>query len=193
MNTEAKQIALDFGSLYCPFNAEIHNQHYLESFLYQHELKSLVIENTFLTSISNPSSIDLNLTNNALSFQSTETVSTGLSEFHKLVLTVLKTSIVKNKLQEIQYRNCKYFDPRKFNKDLKEEFSREYVDSCSKFDEIFLKVLNIHASLKKKMLRANHAPYVSKALRKAIMKRSCLENIYFKKQDNHSSRASNHS
>ena len=39
------------------------------------------------------------------------------------------------------------------------------------------------------MLRANHAPYVSKALRKAIMKRSCLENVYFKKQDNHSLRA----
>ena len=44
------------------------------------------------------------------------------------------------------------------------------------------------------MLTANHAPYVSKkALRKAIMKRSCLENIYFKKQDNYSLRASNHS
>ena len=39
------------------------------------------------------------------------------------------------------------------------------------------------------MLRANHAPYASKALMKAIMIRSCLENVYFKKQDNHSSRA----
>ena len=39
------------------------------------------------------------------------------------------------------------------------------------------------------MLRANHAPYVSKAPRKSIMKRSCLENVYFKKQDNHSLRA----
>ena len=38
------------------------------------------------------------------------------------------------------------------------------------------------------MVRANHATYESKALRKAIMKRSCLENIYFKKQDNHSLR-----
>ena len=36
------------------------------------------------------------------------------------------------------------------------------------------------------MLRANHAPYVSKALRKAILKTSRLENIYFKNQDNHS-------
>ena len=71
---------------------------------------------------------------------------------------------------------------------MKQEFSREYVDSCSKFDEIFLKVLNRHAPLTK-MLRVNHAPYVSKAIRKAIMKRSCLENVYYKKQDNHSLRA----
>ena len=30
---------------------------------------------------------------------------------------------------------------------MKDEFSREYVDSCSKFDEIFLKVLNRRAPL----------------------------------------------
>ena len=61
---------------------------------------------------------------------------------------------------------------------MKEEFSRECVDSSSKFDEIFLKVLNVQ--LKKKMLRVNHAPCVSKALKKAIMKRSCLENYISK-------------
>ena len=72
---------------------------------------------------------------------------------------------------------------------MKEEVSHEYVHSCSKFDEIFLKILNRHAPLKKKMLRANHAPYASKALRKAIMKRSCLENVYLKNQDKHSLRA----
>ena len=72
---------------------------------------------------------------------------------------------------------------------MKEEFSREYLDSCSKCDEIFLKVLNRHASLKKKVPMANHAAYVSKALRKAIMKRFCLESVYFKKEDNHFLRA----
>ena len=161
----------------------------MESFFYQHELKSLVKEKNCFKSISNSSCIDLFLTNNALSFQNTKTVSTGLSDFHKLVLTALKTSIVKNNPQEIQYRDYKYFDSRKFNRDLKEEFSREYVDSCSKCDEIFLKVLNRHAPLRKKMLRANHVPYVSKALRKAMMGRSCLENMFFKKQGNQSLRA----
>ena len=32
------------------------------------------------------------------------------------------------------------------------------------------------------MLKANHAPYIAKAVRKAIMKRSYLENLYFKKR-----------
>ena len=51
------------------FNARIHDD-YLESFLYQHKLKSIV-EKTCFKSISNLSCIDLFFTNKALSFQST--------------------------------------------------------------------------------------------------------------------------
>ena len=39
----------------------------------------------------------------------------------------------------------------------------------------------LYTPLKKKTFRANHAPYMTKALRKAIMKRSELESKYFKK------------
>ena len=63
------------------FNAEIYD-HYLGTFLYRHELKSLVKEKTYFESISNPNCIDLFLTNNVLSFRSTKTVSTGLLNFH---------------------------------------------------------------------------------------------------------------
>ena len=38
------------------------------------------------------------------------------------------------------------------------------------------------------LLRANHASYISKPLRKAIMKRSYLENLYFKRLTDHSLR-----
>ena len=164
------------------FNAEIYD-HYLETFLYQHELISLVEEKPCFKIISNPSCMNLFFKKNAFSFQSTKTVSSGLSDFHKLVLTVLKTSSVKNQPRKIQYRNYKYFHSRKFSRDLKEEFSCKYVTSSSKFDEIFLEVLNRHAPLKKKMLMANHATCVSKVLRKAIMKIYCLENVYFVKQN----------
>ena len=90
------------------FNAEIID-HYFETFLYQHELEILVKEKTCFKIISYPRCIDLFLINNALSLQSTKTVSNGLLNFQKLVLTVLKISIVKNKAREIQYRNYNYF------------------------------------------------------------------------------------
>ena len=41
-------------------------------------------------------------------------------------------------------------------------------------------MLNIHTPIKKKLLRANHVSYVTKALRKTIMKRSELESKYVK-------------
>ena len=72
---------------------------------------------------------------------------------------------------------------------LKNVLTKENIDSCTKFDEQFLKVLNIHAPLKRKLLRVNHALYISKTLRKAIMRRSYLETIYFKKRTDHSLKA----
>ena len=69
------------------FDVEIH-ENYLKSFLYQHEHVSLV------KSISNPICIDLFLTKTHFFKKTLKTVSTVLSEFYKLVLTVLKTSIV---------------------------------------------------------------------------------------------------
>ena len=39
-----------------------------------------------------------------------------------------------------------------------------------------------HASIKKKILRFNNNPFMSKALRKAIMHKSKLKNIYNKKE-----------
>ena len=65
----------------------------IDSFIYEHDLHNLVKEKTCFKSVENPSCIDLILTNNAMAFQNTTTVFTGLSDFHKLVLTVLRTSI----------------------------------------------------------------------------------------------------
>ena len=46
------------------------------------------------------------------------------------------------------------------------------------FEQIFLEILTIHAPIKKKLLRGNHDSYMTKALRKAIMKKSELEIKY---------------
>ena len=84
------------------FKIEI-TEHYMESFLYEHELSNLVKEKTCFKNMQNPSCIDLLLTNNSCAFQQTTAVCSGLSECHKLALTVLKTSqITKSKTNHLQ-------------------------------------------------------------------------------------------
>ena len=48
------------------------------------------------------------------------------------------------------------------------------------FLDIFTRILNQHAPLKQKIIRGNQAPFITKALSKAIMLRSKLKNIYNK-------------
>ena len=97
-------------------------------------------------------------------------------------MTVLKATIPKSKPREIHYRNYNKLDSLKFNVDLKNAFAHEKIESCIQFDEVFMKILNRHAPLKKKILRANRSTYISKTLRKAIMRGSYLEKKYFKKK-----------
>ena len=80
------------------------------------------------------------------------------------------------------YRAYKNFDQNVFCQELRTSLSSETIHDYTNFEENILGVLNKHATLKKKVLRANYAPYVTKALRKAIMKRSYLEKI--SKKDN---------
>ena len=49
------------------------------------------------------------------------------------------------------------------------------INEYTHFEQIFLEILSVHAPTKKKLLRANHVPYMTKALRKEIMKSSELE------------------
>ena len=82
------------------FNAETQEEGF-DSFLYRYELENLVKEKTCFKNVSNASCIDLFLISNALSFQYTETVSTGLSDFHKLVEVNLEKQTNGNSLQKL--------------------------------------------------------------------------------------------
>ena len=69
----------------------------------------------------------------------------------------------------MMYRDYKNFDQDIFSQELCTSLSSETVLDYTSFEENFLGVLNKHAPLKKKVLRANHAPCVTKVLRKAIL------------------------
>ena len=102
--------------------------------------------------MSNPSCIYLFLTNQVVSFQNTINVAAGLSDFHKLIFTVLKTSFSKNKPKEISYRYFKNFKSNIFHDELHHVFSNLIIDTSDKLDKVFLAILSKHALLKRKLL-----------------------------------------
>ena len=55
-----------------------------------------------------------------------------------------------------------------------------------------METLEVHAPQKTKLLRANHKPYVTKEMRKAIMLRSQLQNEMFKHNTIENQRAFKH-
>ena len=75
-----------------------------------YNLTSLIREPTCIKNVLNPSSIDLTLTNRPKQFQQSCTVETGLSDHHKMTITVLKTSFQKQSPTIIKYRDYKRFD-----------------------------------------------------------------------------------
>ena len=60
-------------------------------FLNIYNLKNLVKQKTCYKNPENPSCIDLILTNSHRSFQNTNFFETGLSDFHKMTVAVLKS------------------------------------------------------------------------------------------------------
>ena len=163
------------------FNAQIGEKRF-DEFLFQHEIRSVNEKLTCYKNPDKPICMDFILTNSPLSFHKSDCLFTGLSDCHKLVLSVFKTNFPESKPKEIIYRNFKTFNEEDFNQELCGRLSAELVDNYSSFENVFIDVLNRHAPIKEKVIRSNHASYVTKALRKAIMKRSHLEKIYFKKE-----------
>ena len=78
------------------------------------------------------------------------TVFTGLSDFHKLVLSVFKTTFPKPKPKEITYRSFKNFSEKNFNQELRTNLRERCIRNCAYFENVFLDTLNEHAPLKKK-------------------------------------------
>ena len=60
------------------------------------------------TLADNPSCIELFITNSPNSFQNTSTITTGLSDFHKMVIIVLNATLqkVSQRLLPIDILNC---------------------------------------------------------------------------------------
>ena len=145
----------------------------ISNFMDVYGLRNLIKSPSCYKSADNPSSIDMFLMNKTFGFQNPTTIEVGLSDFHLMILTVLKSGFVKKGPSIVTYRDYSKFDPIKFDpikfrNDLKRNLAKSNAE-CSvleNFNSVAEEVLNNHVPLKQKYLRADDAPFVTKTLGK---------------------------
>ena len=161
----------------------------LSQFLDTFALSPLNIDPTCFKNSKNPSCIDLLLPNFKLSFMKTNVFETGISDHHKTISTIMKLPFTRESPKRKYYRDYRKFDIDYFSSELsgqldsvfcsiKEKVDYEELNEFTRFHRVFLNLLNIHAPLKKKILIGNNSPFITKALRKAIMIRSRLKKSF---------------
>ena len=74
------------------FNTEV-TQTSMKAFCDSYELKNLIKDATCYKNSGKPPCIDLILTYNPNSFQNSGVIQTGLSDFHKMMVTIMKTNL----------------------------------------------------------------------------------------------------
>ena len=150
------------------FNVEIEEKN-LYKLMSVHNLKTLIKQKTCF---KNPE----------LVFQNSSVFETGLSDFHKLTITVLKQYFPKLKSKVVNYRDYRNFRNNEFRAELDNEMLKYDLGNMEyqHFLNIFIEVLNKHAPMKQKYLRANQGRFMTKDLHKAIMKRSRLRNKFLR-------------
>ena len=77
-----------------------------------HNLKNLIKEPTCFKNPEKLTIIDLILTNKPKCFQHSCTDETGISDFHKMTITVMKVIFKKQKAKIIFHHNYKIFDKK---------------------------------------------------------------------------------
>ena len=152
---------------YDNFNSEMHEEP-MNIFCTTYNLKNLVKEPTCFKNIDNPSCIDLILTNKPSYFQTTTVVETGISDFHKLTLTIIKSTLPKVEPKIFHYRNYTNFDNQTFRNELLFEIRKKGFQNIisAEFKHLFIMTLNKYAPTKTKYLRANNSPFMNKELAK---------------------------
>ena len=138
------------------FNVSTDDPH-MESFCESYRFKNLIKDPTCFKNQANPSCIDLMLTNS-----SSCVIEIGLSDFHKIIVSVMKTTFQKLKPRIVQYRHYTQFSNDNFRKKLLENLSLENINTNSNGFEKFLQIcINPLDQIapRKKYIRGNNMPF----------------------------------
>ena len=148
-----------------------------------YKLKIVIKVTTYFKNSDNPKNIDLMLTNSIRSFQNSSCPrETGLSDFHKMIVTVLKSYLGKNQPKFISYSDFGKFSNNGFRIQILRDFSILHLSGdYSSLDlnaDIYIRALNIYAPKNEKYLKANNSPVMNKAISKTMMDRRSLRNKF---------------
>ena len=176
------------------FNSEPREQPMID-FFHVYNCQNIIKDKTCFKNPYNPSCIDLIITNKTKSFQNSTVIETGLSDFHKMSLTVLKVFYKKQRPNIVRYRDYRNFDNEIFMSDIKNGIFQKYSQNQFLEFECFKRKIDCslekHAPLKKRYVRANQAPFIDKNISKHIMKRSRLRNKFLNSKNDTDRKAYN--
>ena len=130
------------------------------------DLKCLIKEPTCYKNPENPSCIDLILTNNPKCFQSSCVVETGLSDSHRMTVTVMKVTFKKFEPRIIHYREYKNFQSDQYKDELTPKLSNIVSQNnnirLNEFLSICMNTLDKYVLCKQKYMRGNHLQFMNK-------------------------------
>ena len=92
------------------------------------------------------------LTNKPRSFKHSCVIETGLSDFHRMTITVMKATFEKLQPRVVNYRDYKYFENSRFRADLLSKLSKvnieENKEALSDFLNTSKRILDLHSPRK---------------------------------------------
>ena len=132
----------------------------MTSFCSLNDVTSLIDQPICFKNPSKPTCIDLILTNHPNYFQQSNVFQTGLSDFHMMVVTEVKMGLQKLKPHIVAYRDYKHFDNEKFQSGIQNCISEKNL-KC--FKKTVFCIVNKHAFIKRKYVRANEPPSCQKS------------------------------
>ena len=145
-----------------------------------YQLSQLIKEATRVT-MTTSSLIDHIVTNTPEKISVSGVIHTGISD-HSLVFAIRKISVTKNRENIVEIRNMKNFDNQKFIEDLMQQhwenvyfFAEDPNTKWEIWKKLFLEVLNRHAPLQHKKIRAKKIPWLTSPIKELINTRDKLK------------------
>ena len=137
-------------------------------------LTNIVKEPTCFPKNSNPSLVDVILTNNPKTFNGTRICDTGLSDVHRLVACVMKNTVKQTRNGKTTYRSFKNLDETALLRHIENaplhvaDIFDDIDDVCWAHEKLLSEVIDEHIPVKERKSRPSKAPYMNGKLRKEI-------------------------